>query len=113
MKIYPLRTLSLSLELFQCATTLKQCVSARNIACMYTHCTSVGTRITLCVYTLPGKQTVNNIVPPLFFNLGTKREQTGNRNKTRTRVTPRGVRRSYMFNTSILGGILKIYHVHH
>ena len=45
--------------------------------------------------------------------LRTKREQTVNRNKTRTGVTPHGVRSSYMFNTSILGGILKIYHVHH
>ncbi len=50
---------------------------------------------------------------PMLHTSGTKREQTVNRNKTRTALTPRGVRSSYMFNTSILGGILKIYHVHH
>ena len=76
MKVYPTRTLSLTLELFQCATTLKQCVDAHNIVCMYTHCTSVGTRNNICVYT----QHCSTLVTTL--------EQTMNRNKARTMVTP-------------------------
>lgn len=48
--------------------------------CRYTHCL-------VCLHAI-GEQNVNTIVPPLFTFCSSTLEQTVNRNKARTRVTP-------------------------